>query len=146
MNVELPDVNVLVALAWPSHLHHSVAAGWFASAAALRWASCPFTQSGFIRVSSNPGIVDPAVRPAEALAMLRRLTAVNEHQFWPDDVDFTQHELPFRFVMGHRQVTDAYLLSLAISRQGQLVTLDRSISRLLPPDSPHHERIRLLTG
>jgi uncharacterized protein len=146
VSVSLPDVNVLVALAWPSHVHHRVAAEWFASPAAEPWATCPITQSGFIRVSSNPGIVDPAVTPREARSMLRRFTALRQHQFWVDDLDFTAEDLPFEFVMGHRQVTDAYLLGLAIARDGRLVTLDRAISDLLPAASPHRQRVVLLAG
>src|SRR5207249_268168 len=132
-------VNVLVALAWPSHVHHRRAADWFASPEAEPWATCPFTQSGFIRVSSNPSIVEPAVTPSEALALLRRLTGLQQHQFWADDLDLTRDDLPFRFVMGHRQVTDAYLLGLAIARNGRLVTLDRAIPELLPAGSPHRQ-------
>ena len=145
MSVCLPDVNVLIALAWPSHLHHQVATDWFASPEGEDWATCPFTQSGFIRVSSNPRIVDPAVTPAEALAVLRQLTALRQHRFWADDLDFTSQELPFRFVLGHRQVTDAYLLGLAVARNGQLVTLDRAVPELLPEGSPLRHHVRLLT-
>lgn len=139
----LLDVNVLVALAWPSHLHHRIVVDWF-TAEAEDWATCPITQSGFVRVSSNPAIVDPAVTPAAAVALLRRLTTMKRHQFWADDLDFTAHELPFEFVMGHRQVTDAYLLGLAIARDGRLVTLDRAVFDLLPIRSPHRHRILLL--
>jgi uncharacterized protein len=146
VSASLPDVNVLVALAWPSHVHHRLAADWFGSPAAEPWATCPITQSGFIRVSSNPGIVDPAVTPREARSVLRQFTALQQHQFWPDDLDFTQGDLPFEFVIGHRQVTDAYLLGLAIARDGRLVTLDSAIPDLLPPASPHRQRIVLLTG
>jgi len=146
VSASLPDVNVLVALAWPSHMHHRLAVEWFESPAAEAWATCPFTQSGFIRVSSNPRIVEPAVTPAEALAVLQQMTALRQHQFWADHLDFTRDDLPFRLVMGHRQVTDAYLLGLVIARDGTLVTLDRAIPELLPTASPHRQRIVLLTG
>jgi uncharacterized protein len=146
VSASLPDVNVLVALAWPSHIHHRLAADWFGSPAAKPWATCPFTQSGFIRVSSNPGIVDPAVSPAEARAVLRQLTGLQQHQFWANDLDFMGDDLPFELVMGHRQVTDAYLLGQAIARDGRLVTLDRGIPDLLPAASSHRQRIVLLTG
>jgi predicted nucleic acid-binding protein len=110
------------------------------------WATCPITQSGFIRVSSNPGIVDPAVSPAEARGVLRQLTGLQQHQFRADDLDFIGDDLPFDFVMGHRQVTDAYLLGLTIARDGRLVTLDRGVPGLLAVASPHRQRIVLLTG
>lgn len=144
MSVVLPDVNVLVALAWPSHVHHRLAVSWFASPGAELWATCPITQSGFIRVSSNPAIVDPAVTPREARGVLRQFTGLRQHQFWADDLDFTQDEFPIGLVVGHRQVTDAYLLGLTIARNGTLVTLDRAIPHLLPTASPHRHRILVL--
>lgn len=146
MSVSLPDVNVLIALAWPSHIHHHLAVDWFTTLTAESWATCPITQSGFIRVSSNPGIVDPAATPAEALSVLRQLIGQQQHEFWPDDLDFTAGHVPLAFAMGHRQVTDAYLLSLTIARDGRLVTLDRAIPDLLPSASPHRQRVLLLTG
>lgn len=146
MSVSLPDVNVLVALAWPSHVHHGLAVDWFASPGAELWATCPITQSGFIRTSSNPAVVDPAVTPREARDVLRQFNALRKHKFWADDLDFTHHDFPIGLVMGHRQVTDAYLLGLAIARQGKLVTLDRAIPDLLPAASPHRHRIQLRTG
>jgi predicted nucleic acid-binding protein len=104
------------------------------------------TQSGFIRVSANPRIVDPAVTPAEARQMLRHLARLQQHQFWADDLDFTSDDLPFGLVTGYRQVTDAYLLGVALARNGQLVTLDRAILSLLPVASPHRQQILLLTN
>lgn len=142
----LPDVNVLVALAWPSHVHHRLASDWFSSPSAELWATCPITQSGFIRVSSNRAIVEPAATPREALGVLRQLTTLRQHQFWADDLDFTQDDFRFDFVAGYRQVTDAYLLQLVIARGGRLVTLDRAIPELLPAASPHRSRIVLLTA
>ena len=144
MSASLPDVNALVALAWPSHVHHRLARDWFTGVGSDPWSTCPFTQSGFIRVSSNPRIVDPAVTPQEALRMLRRLTGIGRHVFWPDDLDWTVEDLPFGLVMGHRQVTDAYLLGMAIRRSGRLVTLDRSIVDLLPAASPHRGHVEIL--
>lgn len=145
MTIRLPDVNTLVALAWPNHVHHREANDWFVSLGSRAWATCPFTQSGFIRLSSNPRIVDHPARPREALDLLQRLTKVGEHIFWPDDVDFTSNsEIPFSLLVGHRQVTDAYLLGLAIRHGGRLVTLDRSIKDLLPAASPHRDNLEVL--
>jgi uncharacterized protein len=145
VSAALPDVNVLVALAWPSHVHHRLAVQWFESSSAETWATCPLTQAGFIRVSSNPVIVEPAATPADALAVLRQLITLRRHKFWADHLDFTQDDVPFRLVMGHRQVTDAYLLGLAAAQEGTLVTLDRAIPQLLPATSPLCRRILLLT-
>jgi len=141
----LPDINVLIALAWPSHIHHRQARKWFEALGDAPWATCPFTQSGFIRISSNPSIIEDAVSPREALQVLRRLTGLGQHLFWPHDLDFTgAAELPISLVMGHRQVTDAYLLGLAIRHRGALVTLDRSIHDLLPAGSPHRPVVRVI--
>jgi uncharacterized protein len=140
----LPDVNVLVALAWPNHVHHVAANRWFESLGDQAWATCPITQSGFIRVSANPRIVDSAVSPSEAQEVLRGLTKLGTHQFWADEVDFTSPDVSMRLVMGYRQVTDAYLLALVTSRDGKLVTLDRAIVDLLRAKSPERKRIETL--
>ena len=143
--VALLDLNVLIALAWPTHIHHRQARSWFDACSDQGWATCPLTQSGFIRVSSNPRIVDPAVVPREALALLRQLTRLGQHVFWPDDIDLTT--TPFahpELVVGHRQVTDACLLQLSIRHAGRLVTLDHGIPSLLPLGSPLRTAIEII--
>ncbi|MBI3947634.1 MAG: hypothetical protein HY321_17065 [Armatimonadetes bacterium] len=145
MSAFLPDVNVLIAFAWPSHVHHRLARAWFARSAAAGWATCPFTQSGFVRISSNPRIVDGAVTPREALALLRQMTEIGRHAFWPDDLDFTRPaDVPTGLLVERRQATDAYLLGLAIRRGGRLVTLDRSVADLLPAASAHRGVIKVI--
>ena len=143
--VGLPDVNVLIALAWPTHVHHQQARRWFAAGSPSGWATCPFTQAGFVRISSNPKIIADAVTPREALALLGQLLRIGKHEFWPDDLDFTSDpDIPVSLLMGHRQVTDAYLLGLAIHRGGRLVTLDQSVSDLLPSASEHRRAVELI--
>ncbi len=132
---------MLVATAWPNHLNHRAALSWFTANSSSVWATCPFTEAGLLRISSNPRIVDESIAPREALQLLRRLTAVGHHQFWPDDLEFASEFLPLAMAMGHQQVTDAYLLGLTIKRSGRLVTFDRSISNLLPSDSPQRDVI-----
>jgi len=80
------DVNMLIALAWPSHIHHGPAHAWFAANAVRGWATCPLTQCGFVRISSNPGIIPEAVTPQAALDLLRQIVANKHHAFWPDDI------------------------------------------------------------
>ena len=146
MMVSLPDLNVLIALAWPTHVHHRQARRWFDACSEEGWATCPFTQSGFIRISSNPRIVDLAVAPRDALVMLRRLTALGRHTFWPADIDLAA--TPFahpELVVGHRQVTDACLLQLAIQHAGRLVTLDQSLPALLPENSPLRAVVQVIS-
>ena len=132
MSGYLLDVNVLIALTWPTHVHHVAARAWFDRNAPAGWATCPITQLGFVRVSSNSRAIRDAVRPAEAIAMLGRLTALPGHRFWPDEVPVA-FAGPFESLslVGHRQVTDAYLLVLARHHGGRLATLDRSVPDLL---------------
>lgn len=132
MSTFLLDVNVLIALTWPTHIHHGPVRGWFERKASGGWATCPITQLGFVRVSSNPGIIRDAVAPREAIAMLERLMDLPGHQFWPDEFALAAAG-PFASLalVGHRQLTDAYLLSLAQRHDGKLATLDRGVASLI---------------
>ncbi|HUX13640.1 MAG TPA: TA system VapC family ribonuclease toxin [Spirochaetia bacterium] len=142
----LLDVNFLVALAWPNHVHHAAAATWFTAHSGAGWASCAITEMGFVRVSSNPAIVDEAVKPSDAIALLAQLVAVGDHQFWTSEVALTMEPQGFGLlIVGHRQVTDAYLLALAARHNGLLVTFDQRIENLIPVASTmatHVEVIR----
>lgn len=132
----LLDVNTLLALAWPNHVHHRPAQRWFRDHHAHGWATCPLTESGFVRVSSSPQATAEAKSPAEAVLLLRRLVALEGHAFWADDVSLAREEhLPLERLIGYRQVTDAHLLTLAIHHGGRLVTFDRAIRTLVPAAS-----------
>ena len=131
MSVGLLDANVLIALAWPSHVHHERAHDWFDRHQANGWATCPLTQCAFVRASSNSKIIDEAVSPQEALGLLTELVAHDSHEFWADDLPLTDAAMPTELLVGHRQVTDSYLLGLAMRRSGRLVTFDRGIQHLL---------------
>ncbi len=121
----LLDVNFLIALAWPNHVHHSIAKKWFHNHHAEGWSTCPMTQAAFVRISSNPKIIEDAVTPIEALNLLKKYTERKTHLFLPNTVDFSaQEEYPVSLLHGHRQVTDFYLLLLARSNDAVLVTLD----------------------
>lgn len=132
MSVGLLDVNILIALAWPSHVHHGAAHAWFAEQSNSGWATCPLTQCAFVRISSNPKVIPEAVTPGEALALLRDMVALEHHVFWPDDLPLADESVPTGLVLGHQQITDAYLLGLALHHGGKLVTLDRSLAALAP--------------
>ena len=84
MSVHLLDTNLLIALAWPQHVHHAQAHDWFAATGRHDWASCPLTQLGFIRISSNPAIIPDAVGPRDALSVLNRIISLPGHHFWPE--------------------------------------------------------------
>lgn len=130
----LLDVNLLVALAWPSHVHHELAHRWFRRARDDGWATCPLTQSGFVRVSCNRLVLPEPTTPRDAILLLRELVEVPGHVFWSDDVSIADSEaFSLDRLAGHRQVTDAHLLTLAQRCGGRLATLDRKIATLLPP-------------
>lgn len=141
----LLDLNLLLALAWPSHVHHDPAHAWFEREASRCWATCPLTQLGFVRLSSNPAFTSDAVSPPEALALLQDIIAMEGHEFWSDNVDCVSDSFANGLrITGHRQVTDAYLLSLARERSGCLATLDRQIRWLLPQSDRPSTHLRIV--
>ena len=104
----LLDVNVLVALAWPTHVSHETVQRWFARNAGHGWATCPLTQSGFVRILSNPAFSSDALNPPEALGLMKANQQHPAHRFFPDDISFADAVKNFeRRLVGHRQVTDA---------------------------------------
>ena len=108
----LPDVNVLIALLWESHLHHRAARRWFRDLDG-HWATCSITQLGFVRVSSNPKALPEAIAVQEARAALASLCQHSGHNFLIDDVEFaTSRAVPHARLVGHRQVTDAHLVEI----------------------------------
>lgn len=123
--VHLPDGNLLVALVSPSHVHHTAAERWFAGGEAP-FATCPVTQGTLLRILLNIGRLDTGA----ALAVLNHLTAHPRHRFWADTLGYAQ--ISWRGVIGHRQVTDAYLAGLARHFEGKLVTFDRGLGAIHP--------------
>lgn len=138
----LLDTNLLIALLWPSHEKHEPALKWFSRHRARGWATCPITQAGFVRIVSNPAFSRDAVQPREALQVLNANTAAEDHTFWADDLPVAE-SVAFTGIrlMGHQQVTDAYLLGLAIRRSGVLATLDQRIAALTEPKSAERKAI-----
>jgi uncharacterized protein len=126
--VALLDVNALVALAWDSHVHHARMRTWFQANSSSGWATCPLTESGFVRVSSNPKMLPSAIDVGSARGVLSTLRAAGAHRFLSDDVSLIDGDVPS--MHGHRQVTDAHLLTLARRRGVRLVTFDAGILAL----------------
>lgn len=123
----LLDVNVLIAVHDADHIHHTRALAWLATEVRHGWASCPLTQNGCLRIMSQPGYVNPAPL-AQVTAMLQRSTATPHHAFWPDDLSVLDAQsFDHAQVHGHRQLTDLYLLGLAVRHGGRLVTFDQRI-------------------
>jgi uncharacterized protein len=123
--VALLDVNALVALAWDSHVHHTAIRAWFTANGSGGWATCPITESGFVRVSSNPIVLPSAIGVDAARGVLTALRAHPGHRFLVDEVSMSDSDVPA--IAGYRQVTDAHLLTLARRRDVPLVTFDASI-------------------
>lgn len=133
MTVHLLDVNVLIALIWPAHEQHAIAQHWLANDSRGGWASCPLTQAAFVRIISNPAFSRDAVTPIHAVKILEAALQHPRHQFWPDEIGLIEALQPVaKRLVGHQQISDAYLLGLAIKRKGKLLTMDRSVSALLP--------------
>jgi toxin-antitoxin system PIN domain toxin len=126
--VALLDVNALVALAWDSHVHHATMKEWFSANRKDGWATCPVTESGFVRVSSNPKVMAHPIGVAAAIEVLAALRSAEGHAFLGDDVSPADADFPQLF--GHRQVTDAHLLTLARRHGVELVTFDSEIREL----------------
>jgi uncharacterized protein len=126
MNVALLDTNVLLALAWPNHQHHGAAHKWFAANRKKEWATCAFTQLGFVRLSSNPAYTPSAVTPRDAAGLLTALVNHKSHRFLNSSA--ACHASIYAHTVGHQQVNDAWLVQVAREIKGKLVTLDRRLS------------------
>lgn len=127
--IYLFDVNVLLALMDSQHVAHQTVHGWFAGIGSARWATCPITENGFVRILSNPKYPNPVATPTDALSRLATACKLDGHEFWPDDLSMASDE---RFrrdrVLTSARVTDAYLLALAQHHDGKLATLDRRLA------------------
>lgn len=125
----LLDVNVLIALIDSQHLHHEAAHDWFGPNARHGWRTCPLTENGLVRIIGHSKYPNGVASSAFGLDLLRQLTEIPGHGFWPDDVSladptlFDTHQL-----LTSAQVIDAYLLGLAVKHGGRLATFDRRLS------------------
>ena len=125
--VSLLDVNVLIALLDENHLHHGPATTWFSENVEQGWASCPITQNGCLRVLAQPGYAN-ALAIADARDRLKEATSTPHHRFLEGDVSLLDDSVvDMRHILGHRQLTDIYLLALAVAHDARLVTLDKSV-------------------
>jgi toxin-antitoxin system PIN domain toxin len=129
--MDLLDVNLLVSLAWPNHVHHRPALKWFRARGAEAWATTPVTESGFVRVSCNASAIPTSVTPPEAIELLDRMREVAGHRFLADDIDLVVGTyLAADRLVTYRQVTDAHLLAVARRHGACLATFDRGIVTL----------------
>jgi len=145
VSVSLLDVNVLLALAWPTHIHHLAAHRWFGENYGAGWATCPLTQLAFARLAMQPAVVKVPILFEDAMEALAQMTANAAHRFWPLEGGLAdiRDEIRAR-VVGHHQLTDAVLLDLAIRQRGRLATFDRRLSALLPQDSVLRDAVAII--
>ena len=123
----LYDVSSLIALLDSDHSAHNAVSAWFVSNIELGWASCPLTQNGYLRILSQRGYPRP-VSLIQAHAQLLAATSTHYHQFIADDISLLDDSrVRFRDLSSHRQLTDVYLLALAVAHDARLVTLDTHI-------------------
>lgn len=140
----LLDVNVVVALFDPEHIHHEIAHSWFGGSSRGRWATCPLTENGFVRIVSNPGYSGRRVSLAEATRRLALLCEHQDHVFWQDSVTVRNFALfNTATIQGYRQLTDVYLLALAVANEGALATFDRSITLSTVAGASRHHLLLL---
>src|SRR6266581_7350077 len=125
----LLDVNVLIALLDADHSLHMRATKWFVDHARAGWASCPITENGCMRIMSHPAYPNPA--PVRAvMERLQEAGANSVHEFWPDDISLLDPRVADSArIHGPHQLTDLYLLALAVRHRGQFVTFDSSVAR-----------------
>jgi uncharacterized protein len=130
----LLDVNVLIALTEPRHDDFDRAQEWFESSGRDNWGVCPLTEIGFVRITTNPSFYPQSRTHEEANYVLGELASRPGYRYWPLTESWFSLTAPFGArITGHQQVTDAYLLGLAIKEDGILVTFDRGLKYLAGP-------------
>jgi hypothetical protein len=134
--IALLDVNVLIALFDPAHVHHETAHAWFSAQRAEGWATCPLTENGCVRVLTSAAYPGNRTTLEDAAHRLARFRSGGHHVFWPDSVSICERaRFELRRVGGSRRLTDAYLLALAVANDGCLATLDRGIQLACVPQA-----------
>lgn len=129
MKRALLDINVIIALFDPDHAFHERAHSWWSANSKAGWASCPITENGVVRIMSNPGYSQRArFVPGDLISRLRTFAEQTNHEFWPDDVSLRDTSVfATDRLHGSRQLTDLYLVALAVKHGGKLATFDKSI-------------------
>lgn len=128
MSRALLDINVVLALLDSDHVDHHRARDWLSREIGTGWASCAITQNGVVRIMSQPRYPSP-VPPAVVAGLLEQACSTPHHEFWPCEISLLDSTVVDRGrLLFPRQVTDAYLLALAVRRGGRFVTFDRSVA------------------
>lgn len=145
MTPHLLDVNALIALLWETHPHHNAMDTWFNRHAKAGWSTCAITQSGFVRIMNQPALAAQQRNVAESGNLLAHSLAHPAHSLLPLDLNFADVLTTCTGgLVGHRQVTDAYLLTAAIRAGMKLLTFDGGICTLLRTDAERRTHITVL--
>ncbi len=124
----LLDVNVLIALIDPASVHHDAAHQWFASTGRHAFATCPLTQNGVLRVVSHPRYPTSPGSPALVARSMAGLQSLAGHAFWADDISLHDtNKVNLERLLTSAQITDSYLLALAVAHGGKLASFDRRL-------------------
>lgn len=146
MSIALLDVNALLALLWENHVFHARMAQWFTGNENQGWATCPITEQVFVRIVSNPAYMNPAPGIRSAIELLQKTSeSSRNHEFWADGLPISALSASIRRrLQGPKQITDAYLLALAMHHNAKLVTFDRRIEALAAEGSVEREALVIL--
>ncbi len=142
----LLDANALIALCWPRHEHHQTMLEWFGRYSRQGWATSPLTQAAFVRIVSQPAFAGRAIGVTEVAELLLRNVEHKQHRLLALDFGFTEVlGCCSGGLFGHRQITDAYLLTQAIRWGARLLTFDGGIAQLLATPEERKQHLRVLT-
>jgi toxin-antitoxin system PIN domain toxin len=143
--IALLDINVLLAMLWPRHIFFHHASRWFAAHRGAGWATCPMSEAGMVRLYAQPAVMGVEISPQDALEVLEQTCAERDHVFWPQNSSIGElHPQIRQRLVGHKQLSDALLLDLAIRNGGRLVTFDKRVRSLLPAHSAHQAAIETI--
>jgi toxin-antitoxin system PIN domain toxin len=137
--VFLLDVNVLIALLDPDHVYHDAAHHWFGETGKTGWATCPITEAAVPRILGNPRYPNARGTPAAIIPYLRDLCMHSGHVFWPDDISILDDKrIDATRLLDFGQITDSYLLALAVAHSGRFATFDRRLTTDAVPNGKAH--------
>jgi uncharacterized protein len=142
----LLDANALIALCWPRHEHHQTMLAWFGRHARQGWATSALTQAAFVRIVSQPAFAGRAIGVSEVAELLLRNTEHKQHRLLALDFGFAEVlGCCTGGLFGHRQISDAYLLTQAIRSSARLLTFDGGIVQLLATSEERKQHLRVLS-
>lgn len=129
MNHFLLDVNVLIALIDPAHVHHDQVHDWFGRVGRKAFATCPITENGLLRIVGHPKYPNSPGPPSTVAGALTAIRGLPGHAFWPDSISLVHSDwVDPALLSSHGRVTDSYLLALARANKGKLATLDQKLA------------------